>query len=164
MRWPGLLALALACGCSRSAAEQKAQPAPVVSASPKHEDRHDPARDDGPPISIEVKLAGTTKHWTRETLEQVPRVKVGAVANDGEDRDTWSLRELAHALVGPEARVVRVVGEDTRSIDRAAWDDPAHVPVLHTTRRGTLKFRWTDAAGKWGDTAVKDVSRLEIER
>ncbi|HEY0191859.1 MAG TPA: hypothetical protein VGC42_12145, partial [Kofleriaceae bacterium] len=82
---------------------------------------------------------------------------------DGEARDVWSLRELAHQLVGPSARVTAVTGEDgTKAIDAAAWSDATRTPLLHTTRRGTLKYRWADASGKWGETEVKEVSRLEI--
>jgi hypothetical protein len=50
----------------------------------------------------------------------------------------------------------------SKTIDRAAWEDAAREPLLHTTRRGTLKFRWADADGKWADTEVKDVTRIEI--
>jgi hypothetical protein len=88
----------------------------------------------------------------------------GNVGNDGEDRDTWSLRDLAHTLVGPSARVVNVVGpEGSRAIDAAAWNDAARTPILHTTRRGTLKYRWADKDGRWSDAEVKDVSRVDIE-
>ncbi|HET7503472.1 MAG TPA: hypothetical protein VFK02_20765 [Kofleriaceae bacterium] len=75
----------------------------------------------------------------------------------------WSLRELTHALVGPAARVTSITGADgTRMLDRATWDDPSRTPLLHTTRRGTLKFRWADASGTWGESEVKDVTRVEI--
>ncbi len=60
--------------------------------------------------------------------------------------------------------VAVVGGEATKSIDAAAWADPARTPILHTTRRGNLKFRWADKDGAWGDTEVKAVTRLELAR
>jgi len=54
----------------------------------------------------------------------------------------WSLRELAHTLIGPQARVVSVSGTTRPAIDPAAWADASRIRSLHTSRRGTLKFRW----------------------
>ena len=60
-----------------------------------------------------------------------------------------------------------VVGYDFSSSGTAALSRAialaARAPVhVHTTRRGTLKFRWADAGGTWDDTEVKDVTRIEI--
>jgi hypothetical protein len=127
-----------------------------------HEDRFEPGADAGA-VSVHVKVGGAVKTWSRADLDRVPKYTLGTKNNEGENRDTWSLRELAHVLVGPTARVVAVVGPDeTKTVDKAAWDDPKRTPVLHTTRRGTLKYRWADAKGEWGDTEVRDVARIEL--
>jgi hypothetical protein len=177
-----LVFVLLAASCSKTP-ETKAEPAPATSVAVApaattapsasgssrgghhggHEDRHDPAERPAA-LTLEVKIAGATKTWQKDAFDKVPKFALGSVGNDGEDRDTWSVRDLAHTLVGPRARVVAIVGPDeTRTIDRAAWDDPARTPILHSTRRGTLKFRWADKAGKWSEAEVKDVSRLAIE-
>jgi hypothetical protein len=43
------------------------------------------------------------------------------------------------------------------------WKDSTTTPILHTTRRGALNFRWADAHGVWGDVVTKDVTGLEIQ-
>jgi hypothetical protein len=131
----------------------------------KHEDRHDPKAADAPPLQLAVAVDGDVATWRQEAFDKVTRFAGNSKANDGEARDVWSLRELAHALVGPAARVASVTGADgTKTIDRAAWDDASRTPLLHTTRRGTLKFRWADSAGAWSDSEIKDVTRIEIAR
>jgi len=131
----------------------------------KHEDRHDPATDEPPPLQLAVTVAGARVTWGHDAFEKVARFVGNTKASDGEDRDVWSLRDLVRTLVGPTARVTSVTGDDgAKSIDAAAWRDAKRTPLLHTTRRGTLKFRWADAAGAWGETEVKDVTRIEIAR
>ncbi len=131
----------------------------------KHEDRRDPAAPDAPPLELAVAVDGAAQAWRQDAFARVARFTGNTRANDGEARDVWSLRELAHTLVGPSARVTAVTGDDgTRAIDRTAWDDASRTPLLHTTRRGTLKFRWADAAGAWGETEIKGVTKIEIAR
>jgi hypothetical protein len=178
----GLVGL-LACGCSKDRKPDAPSPAPASSSAAVstlaltvpdagdvgrgrhkkgHEDRFEPGEDAGA-ATVQVKVGGVVKTWSRAQLDSVPKYTLGAKNNEGENRDTWSLRELAHALVGPNARVVMVAGPDeTKTVDKAAWDDPKRTPVLHTTRRGTLKYRWADAKGEWGDTEVRDVTQLEL--
>jgi hypothetical protein len=166
------LIIGLASGCSkpdRPTAEQA--PAGQASADKpeapagsahhrKHEDRREPVIAGAPPLALDVVVPGATSTWHQDSFDKVVRYTKG---NDGEARDVWSLRELTHTLVGPTARVISVTGDDgARAIDRAAWDDATRTPLLHTTRRGTLKFRWADADGKWGESEVKDVVRVEI--
>jgi hypothetical protein len=128
------------------------------------EDRRDDPDEPAPPLTVQVKIGTATKNWEKDSFDKVPKFGTGDVGNDGEKRDTWSLRELVHTLVGPKARVVAIIGkEDSKTISRASWDDPIRTPIIHTTRRGTLKFRWADKAGKWGDADVSDVTRIEIE-
>ena len=126
-----------------------------------HGDRHEAVEDSGVPLKLDAKIGAATKTWGRDALDRVPRFTAGT---DGADREMWSLRELAHTLVGPTARVVAIIGpRETRRLDAAAWADATRTPIVHTTRRGTLKFRWADKDGKWGDVEVVDLSRLEIE-
>lgn len=176
MRPPGSLALALAAvvaaACSKSADPPPPAPpaaAPAASADPphhrngeaKHEDRHEPAAP--AQLQLTVAVNGAAASWGPDAFGKVAKYAKNDKASDGEAREVWSLRELAHGLVGPTARVTAVTGDgSSKTLDRAAWDDASREPLLHTTRRGTLKFRWADATGKWGDTEVKDVTRIEI--
>ena len=178
MRQPGSIALVIAAvtatACSKSVdapppAQSTAAPSSAEPAEPhhrngdgKHEDRHDPAA--APRLELAVVIEGAPASWGPDAFGKVAKYAGNDKASDGEAREVWSLRELAHTLVGPTARVTAITGDGSKAIDRAAWDDTAREPLLHTTRRGTLKFRWADAAGKWGDTEVKDVTRIEIAR
>lgn len=169
--WSAVIAVLVA-ACSKSES-----PAPAAVAAPaprdeaqgadsrphgrKHEDRHEPAA--APVLQLTVAIGGTTALWDTQAFERVARFAGNNRARDGEAREVWSLRDLAHALVGPTARVVSVTGDDgVHPIDDAAWRDPAREPLLHTTRRGTLKFRWADARGAWGEAEAKDVTRIEV--
>ena len=142
-----LLLLAAACGKSKEG---------------KHEDRNDPATAPAQ-LTVHVTIAGAASTWGPDAFAAVPHHATAATS--GEARDVWSLRDLVHERVGPTARVISVTGpEGTKLIDVAAWNDAMQTPVIHTTRRGTLKFRFEDAAGKWGPSLVNDVSALEIVR
>ena len=180
MRQSGSIALVIAAvtavACSKSVdAPPPAQSAERPAAAPadpdkphhrdggKHEDRHDPAAE--PKLQLTVAIDGAVTRWGPDAFGKVAKYAKNDKASDGEAREVWSLRELAHTLVGPTARVTAVTGDGgSKTIDRTAWDDAAHEPLLHTTRRGTLKFRWANADGKWADTEVKDVTRIEIAR
>ena len=48
-------------------------------------------------------------------------------------------------------------------IDEATWKDSTTLPILHTTRRGSLNFRWPDAHGAWGDVGTQDVTGLAVQ-
>lgn len=169
MRMRGWFAvLVIVVGCK---AAEKAPTASAVEKAPaeasedkphhrKHEDRRDPVEANAPPLKLEVATGGKTATWQQADFDKVAKYTKGT---DGEARDVWSLRELAHQLAGPNARVTAVTGEDgTKPIDAAAWGDASKTPLLHTTRRGTLKFRWADGDGKWGESVVKDVTKIEI--
>ncbi len=151
MKWL-VIVVALA-ACSKSDASQHA--------TPKHEDRNDPAQA-APPLELAVTIDGVASTWQQDAFDRTPHF-VSANKN-GESRDAWSLRELARTLVGPNARVVAVVGDKREVIDPAAWTDASKTPFVHRTRRGWLKFRWANKDGAWGEADVKDVSGLEIVR
>jgi len=148
------LVLALAVGLALGACSK--------SDPPKHEDRHEPAAAPDK-LSLAVAIGDAKVTWTDAAFSRTP--KLAGSASDGEARDTWSLRELVHANVGPTARVVAVVAPGGRVlVESIAWDDATKTPILHTTRRGTLKFRWADKDGKWGETLLKDVASIEVVR
>ncbi|HEY1558559.1 MAG TPA: hypothetical protein VGF94_27235 [Kofleriaceae bacterium] len=156
-----LLAVSLA-ACSKTAAPPPPPPPAPAAAPAHHEDRRDPA-EAAPPLHLDV-VAGDGTHaaWNQDLFDRVPHFE--STNHGGESRDTWSLRELARAAAGPNVRVAAVIGDVTKPIDAAAWTDPTRTPIVHRTRRGALKFRWADAAGRWGETEVKDVTRLELAR
>ena len=61
-----------------------------------------PPRSGGgaPPLKLDVKIDGVPATWQQDVFDRVPHF---ASANkEGEARDTWSLRELAHTTVGPD--------------------------------------------------------------
>lgn len=159
-----------ACSKKETPPQQTSATVPLVTAVPSgsgerhkrgHEDRHEAPDDRGAPLALEARVGATSATWTKPSFDKVARYTQGT---DGEGRDVWSLRELAHTLVGPTARVVAIIGpEGSKRLDRTSWNDATRTPILHTTRRGTLKFRWANPAGTWGDTEVTDVARLEIE-
>ena len=164
--------LVLLVGCSKPADKPPADKSPTENPTDKpaaaagsahhrkHEDHREPVIANAPPLKLDVTAKDTTATWHQDSFDKVARYTKG---NDGVARDVWSLRELVHQLVGPTARVASVTGDDgTKTIDLAAWADATRTPLLHTTRRGTLKFRWADANGKWGETEVKDVVRIEL--
>jgi hypothetical protein len=162
MRIVWIVALA---ACSKHADAPAAPPMASGSAAPPaaaiaahHEDRHDPAVA-APPLALAVTIDGSAATWQQDVFDRTPHFT--STNNDGQDRDTWSLRELVHAA-GANARVTAVIGESRQTIDAAAWAATDTTPIVHRTRRGTLKFRWTDRDGKWGDVAVKEVTGLEV--
>ena len=164
--WLLVMTITMVMACSKSsdkpADKPPDQPAPVVAApaDASHSDRHKPVIADAPPLALDVTVKGKVTTWHKEDFDKVVKYTKGT---DGSDRDVWSMRELAHTLVGPKARVISVADADgSTAVDVKAWDDATKTPILHTTRRGTLKFTWADGDGKWGETVVKDVVRLEI--
>lgn len=169
------LVVALGAGCSKTPDPPPAPPAtpPATAADVgapgpakvkprKPGDKHQPMDPDAPPLSLEVAVGSDVQVWTKDSFDKAAKYAIGS---DGDARDVWSLRELATTLVGPGAHVVSVTGErGTKPMTAADWADPTKTPILHTTRRGTLKYVWADAQGTWGETVVKDVSRIEIAR
>jgi hypothetical protein len=123
------------------------------------EDRHKPALAT-PPLTLAVTIDGSAATWPQAVFDRTTHFT--SENHDGDARDTWSLRELVHGMVGANARVTTVIGETRKPIDAAAWVDPSKTPIVHRTRRGALKFRWADAKGAWSDDAVNDVTSLEI--
>ncbi|HWU90858.1 MAG TPA: hypothetical protein VN253_26515 [Kofleriaceae bacterium] len=164
MRWALLIAI-VACSKTADPSSDPAAKPSAEAAKPtraKHEDRHEPAVAPAK-LTLAITIGGAASTWTEAAFAGVP--KLAGVASDGEARDTWSLRELAHRNAGPDARVIAVISADGKQpIEPSAWADAARTPILHTTRRGTLKFRWADKDGRWGETIVKDVTGLELTR
>ncbi|MEO6772254.1 MAG: hypothetical protein ABI467_04435 [Kofleriaceae bacterium] len=159
MRWS---ALGLVIACVVACSNKEAPTAAPTEKPHHHEDRRDP-QTAPTELAIAVAIAGKpSTTWTAKDFANV--TKMPGKATDGQARDTWSLRELAHQLVGPTARVTAVIGEGKKVvIDAATWNATDKTPILHSTRRGTLKFRYADATGAWGDTIAKEVSGLEIQ-
>ncbi|HUJ58145.1 MAG TPA: hypothetical protein VLX92_06625 [Kofleriaceae bacterium] len=153
MKYAFVLALAIV-ACKHPAEDQAA-------GSAHHEDRQE-APIAPPKLVVDVSIDGAPSTWHSDAFDKVAHHD--GTNNGGDTREVWSLRDLVHTLVGPNARVVSVTGRaGTSAITPQAWGDATQVPILHTTRRGTLKFRWTPAqGGTWGKTEVTDVAKLEI--
>jgi hypothetical protein len=120
-----------------------------------------PAPPAQPGLSLAVTIDGKPQTWAQDVFDRVPHFTIKN--NGGDDRDAWSLHELAK-LAGPNARVTAVIGEPRQVIEPAAWADATKIPIVHRTRRGALKFRWTDSAHTWSEAETKDVTGLELTR
>jgi hypothetical protein len=114
--------------------------------------------------AIEISLDGKpTEAWT---LERIKTVETKKVPSGDAARESWSLRDLAHALVGPKARVVAVAGAGHRklAIDPKAWDDPRETPALRVNRQGLFKFQWVgDRTKLAAEAELRNVHALELE-
>ncbi len=138
----------------------------LAAACPKSEgvppDAAAPAKD---PVLVEVLVDGEpAAPWTLGALEsQQPWSVTG-----GASRKVWSLELLAGELVGPEARVVALHGEDGRlALPEEQWNDQAAAPALRLNRRGSLKFQWVDAeTGRpvAGRAELHGVRKIEVTR
>ena len=160
MKLAAALALVLACGKSAPTDQASAPITPADKPHHHHEDRHE-AQGSATEFALDVTIDGAHQTWTPATFSKVPHFK--GTNNSGEARDVWSLRELATDLAGSGARVVSVTGDVTRAIGSAAWSDASKIPIVHSTRRGALKFRWADPDGAWREEdVVKDVAKLEL--
>jgi hypothetical protein len=114
------------------------------------------------PLEVVVTGTGPTT-WTPDALAAQPRFTIHA---DGADKDAWSLRDLAHALVGPHARVTGATdgGGTKAKIAKKDWADPKKTPVLRINRRGMYKIEWVDKDGSLtpNDEDVRDVRSVEV--
>lgn len=129
---------------------------------PHREDRAQPV-ETAPPMKLAVTVDGVATTWSEADFGKVQ--KLGGKASSGEARDVWSLRDLTETLVSPNARVVSVTGiGTTATIAPNQWTSYDLIPILHTTRRGTFKFRWARPGGAWDETLVRDVTAIAIER
>ena len=119
------------------------------------------AHSDAAPLKVVIAGAAPTS-WTPDAFEAVPRF---TIHSDGSDKDAWSLREVAHKLVGPKARITAAVdGDGSRDkIDAKDWADAQKTPVLRINRRGMYKIEWVDTAGNMtNDDDVRDVRSVEV--
>ena len=167
----GMFGLAVACSKSTEtapspAADPVAPGSDVVKKEKKpHKagDKHQPLAADAVALTLDVAVGSDVMTWKKDEFAKVDEYAIGS---DGNERQVWSMRDLATKLVGPTAHVVAITGVDgsTKPMAAADWADTTKTPILHTTRRGTLKFTWADSQGTWGETVVKDVTRIEIAR
>lgn len=127
--------------------------------SAAHEERNGPALA-SPPLKLDVRVDGAATTWAQDVFDRVAHH--AATNKSGKARDTWSLRDSAHEMAGPNARVVAVIGTTKESITSDAWADVSRTPIVHRTGRGGLKFRWADANGTWDEANVGDVVGLEV--
>lgn len=111
-------------------------------------------------VTLRAEIAGRpAETWGLDRFARVPRW-----GDAGAARDAWSLRDVAHTLVGPKARVVAVRGGGKRKvIERSEWDDLGRTPLLRPNREEQMKFRWIEKNGALGEAEVKQVDAVEID-
>jgi hypothetical protein len=161
-----LLVLALIACSKKDPPPAAQQPAPVATTPsvqpelprPQHVPGTRPARPAN--LELAVTVAGKPTTWPASVLETATKLD----ETHAEAPQVWSLRDVVKAQLGPKARVTAVISADGKqAIDEATWKDATTLPILHTTRRGSLNFRWQDAHGVWGDVVTKDVTGLEVQ-
>jgi hypothetical protein len=102
--------------------------------------------------SIEIFAGGGKPRmvWTQEKVQ----TQAHWVLDGGAERDIWSLRDLAHALVGPKARVVAVVGEGGKRLPVETKDK---LPLLKLNRGNSWKVLFHPEGEE-----LKGITRVEI--
>ncbi|HEY8086681.1 MAG TPA: hypothetical protein VIF09_02520 [Polyangiaceae bacterium] len=113
------------------------------------------------PLKVVI-TGGTPTTWTPDAFAPVKRF---TIHSDGSEKDAWSLRDIAHQLVGPKARVLGAVdGGGTKArIAGKDWADAKKTPVLRINRRGMYKIEWVDKDGNMtNDDDVRDVKTIEV--
>jgi hypothetical protein len=153
--------------CQRAPA---AEASGAGSAAVKAEGTHAPGahqhRNDPPSAgeaSVEVLVNGKpASAWTAAKLASISPVQVANRA--GEGRQGWSLKELARALVGPNARVVAIANDEADRVEIAQkdWFDPSRTLVMRPTHRGDFKVQWVATDGSPADAVIKHVARVEL--
>jgi hypothetical protein len=101
--------------------------------------------------------------WTADDFAKVEGWSVRG--DSGAARAVWSLPDLAAALVGPRARVVRMQGRDgALEVSADAWRSADAIPAFRRTGRGELKFQWVrpDGRPRHDRGELPGVTRLEL--
>jgi hypothetical protein len=114
--------------------------------------------------AIEIRISG--KQEAAWTLDKLKAIDLKKYPSGDAARDSWSLRDIVHALASPKARVVAIAGAGRRrlSIDRKLWDDPHETPTLRVNRQGLFKFQWLGDRNKLpAEAELRNVHVLEIE-
>lgn len=162
-----LLLVLPACQRKAPAAGTEKSAAPLAQ---KGEGQHQPGahhHDDSAPgasqSALEVLVNGKPAGaWTAAKLAEVAPVQVENRA--GEGRQGWSLKSLARALVGPNARVVAIANDEADRVEIAEkdWFDPSRTLVMRPTHRGDFKVQWVASDGSPSDAVLKHVARVEL--
>jgi hypothetical protein len=156
MRVPLACLLALAAACDRAPASLPPAAigrAPSPTAPAPHSDER------APTVSLRVSLNGhAVAQWSPSQVTAIAPVHLRS--REGDDRTGWPLGDLAHALAGPGARVVALVGEGGR---RVTVDGSAGPVLLRVTRHGEYKAQLLDGEVA-GDTLLRKVDAVELER
>jgi hypothetical protein len=141
------VALALAPACSRT----RTQSGAARSERPwKHDEKEADAR--APSQSLAVQVNGKSASWSPEQLAAIATSNVPS--KQGANRQGWVLGDIARQILGPRARIVRVVGEGSDHLDVA----PADTIFLRVTRDGSYK-----AVRERDESVVRPVREVEVE-
>lgn len=143
---------------------QPAQPAKAPAAEKEHRGGQHENDTEREQQAVETPLDITVNGKPAEawSMEKLQKVKMRPSA-DG--KEMWSLRDLAHELVSPKARVSAVrSGEYKTAIDQADWDDPNRTPQLRVNRQGQFKLEWSGVksakAGFKGE--IRDIDGFDL--
>lgn len=142
------------------------------AAAPRVQARNEPPRhlrqggdDRKPSAAIDVVVDGKpTAKMTADQLDATPVLDL--VNKNGEARQGWSLHDLASKFVGPQARVVAVVGANGQkfAVEPKDWQDPSKFLVLKVSHKGDYKLHWASRDGSSDDAVLKGVREIDVAR
>jgi hypothetical protein len=143
-----------------------------AAAAPRVQARNEPMRhlrqggdDRKPSAAIDLVVDGKpTSKMTAAELDATPVLDL--VNKNGEARQGWSLHDLASKFVGPQARVVAVVGSNGQkfAVDSKDWQDSSKFLVLKVSHKGDYKLHWASRDGSSDDAVLKGVREIDVAR
>src|SRR5258708_4501765 len=139
-------------GCARSSHAAPTRAPPAATVAREHDSEESERRM--PERALDVRINGKpAAAWQPAQIAKVPAMRVQN--KQGAAREAWSIDELAHQLAGPTARVVAVLGPNSKRIPVDAA--PGRTLVLRVTRDGDYKAQWAEGA-----PLMHDVRGLEL--
>jgi hypothetical protein len=150
-----------------AACERKAPAASAPAAVANEPARHlrQGGDDRRPTAAIDVLVDGKpAPKWSADQLDATPVLDL--VNKNGEARQGWALRDLASKFVGPQARVVAVVGAGGQrfAVEPKDWQDSSRMLVLKVSHKGDYKLHWASRDGSSDDAVLKGVKEIDVAR
>jgi hypothetical protein len=144
-------ALTLSCSRARPPNRESKSGLPSRSERPwKHDEAEADAR--APSQSLSVRVNGEPAAWSTAQLALIATVSVPS--KQGPNRQGWLLGDMARQLLGPNAHVVRILGDGNDRLDVGPHDSV----FLRVTRDGSYK-----AIRESDESVLRPVREVEIQ-